>query len=128
MKKVMMNKTLVIVMNEIKDVLKKIKEIKKEIKIQENEKEKLNEEILMNNTRIGWLNEDVENMIFNNIAGALRVWAEDDHISIKYDKFNNSVNLQTAIDFAKKLDIEPKKISLTASSDEHLYLRINLLP
>lgn len=115
-------------MNEIKDILKSIKEIKKEIKIQENEKEKLNEEISMNNTRIGWLNEDVENMIFNNIAGALKVWVEDDHISIKYDKFNNSINLQTAIDFAKKLDIEPKKISLTASSNEHLYLRINLLP
>ena len=65
-----MNKTLVIIMNEIKDVLKKIKEIKKEIKIQENEKEKLNEEILMNNTRIGWLNEDVENMIFNNITNS----------------------------------------------------------
>ena len=115
-------------MNKIKETIKTIKEIKKEIKTQENEREKINEEILMNNTRIGWLNEDVENMIFKNIAGALRVWVEDDHISIKYDKFNNSVNLQTAIDFAKKLDIEPKKISLTASSDEHLYLRINLLP
>ena len=115
-------------MNEIKDILKNIKEIKKEIKIQENKKEELNEEILMNKTKIGWLNEDVENMIFNNIAGALRVWVENDHISIKYDKFSNSINLQTAIDFAKKLDIEPNKISVTASSDEHLYLRINLLP
>ena len=115
-------------MNEIKNILKNIKEIKKEIKTQENEKEKLDEEILMNNTRIGWLNEDVEKMIYNNIVGALRVWVEDDHISIKYDKFNNSINLQTIIDFSKKLDIEPNKINVTASSDEHLYLRINLLP
>lgn len=128
MTKKIIKKTSVMIMNEIKDILKNIKEIKKEIKIQENKKEELNEEILMNKTKIGWLNEDVENMIFNNIAGALRVWVENDHISIKYDKFSNSINLQTAIDFAKKLDIEPNKISVTASSDEHLYLRINLLP
>lgn len=131
MTKKIMKKTSVIVMSEFKDILKSIKDIKKEmhdknIEIEKIEEKKtlLNEEIGMCVTKISWLQEDIEDMVHETFYNVEYVKTHFDHIEIKF-KENAILNLGDIMIYAKKIDRDLRDFNIFSYGDKFL-LRITL--
>lgn len=118
-------------MSELKDILKNIKDIKKEmhdknVEIQKIEEKKtlLNEEIEMCVTKISWLQEDIEDMVHESFYNVEYVKTQSDHIEIKF-KENAILNLADIMIYAKKIDKDLKDFNIFSYNDK-FFLRITL--
>lgn len=118
-------------MSEFKDILKNIKDIKKEmhdknVEIQKIEEKKtlLNEEIEMCVTKISWLREDIEDMVHETFYNVECVNTHPDHIEIKF-KENAILNLADIMIYAKKIDRDLKDFNIFSYNDK-FFLRITL--
>ena len=134
MKKVMMHRTLVIIMSEFKDISKSIKLIQKDIneKIKEIENckdklTKLNEQIEELDTKISWLREDIEDIAYGYFSNVKRVHIDkkSTYVEIEFD-IASGIRLSRIDDFIGMIDKELEDCVILCDADGSLYLQINL--
>lgn len=111
--------------NKLDSALTSIKEIRKENKEKKDKIEALRDEIALNNSKISWLKEDIEDMICNCFSDVSNVSIKNDYITIK---FNDVINIQDIVDWSTLYNIDLKTINIEIYDDEELILYISLKP
>lgn len=122
-------------MSDFKDILESITDIKKEMhdknvelkQLKEQFKERqvsLNEELEMCQTKISWLQEDIEDIVCGYFDNVEYVKTHFDHIEIKF-KIDSSINLGSIETFSKIIDKDLKSFNIFPYNDR-FFLRIML--
>lgn len=123
-----------IVMSEFKDVLESIKEIQKdrsrklnEIKDCKDKLTKLNEQVEELDTKISWLIEDIEDIVYGYFSNVKRIHInkKEAYVEVEFD-VASKIRLSRIDDFIDLIDKELEDCVILCDADGSLYLQITL--